>query len=153
MSDRAEHPEPVRLIALRRAARIHWTDNRDEVVAFARELDAAGAFTATTDVVSYFADPHDWTPEHKRWVRLERPNFSRCTRDEWDVILDVVCLSPEARDVLVEHVDCLPADAEQDVIDELLDAGLIESHAVAAESGVNAYEGTAAGYLLAETRR
>lgn len=114
------------------AANACWIQNPDEVVAFARELDASGWFDDTKEAIDYFANPRDLEPEHRRWALLGRPNFKRNER-EWEVILDGVFLSPEAEDLLDcndgDHV--LTADFEEDderdgALGELVEAGLVE---------------------------
>lgn len=103
-----------------------WCDDADEVLWFARELDKAGAFSETSDVVEYFAAPHDWSPEHARWVALDRPDFGRDTRGEWDVVLDTVSVSGEAEELIAFGELKLHRSAERGAVRELLAAGLIE---------------------------
>lgn len=128
-----------------------WTDDADEVLLFARELDDAGAFSDTRDVIRYFESPHDWTPEHTRWVRLDRPGFSRETRNEWDVILDAVSVSCEAEEAL-EADDLHGSHVEPAMRRELLEAGLVQVADVPEHVRGTYYEVSELGRVYVETR-
>ena len=99
-----------------------------EVLAFARELDAAGAFSDTGDVIYYFANPHKYEREHARWVALDRPEYTRETANDWLVITDTLVLSPEAERAMREAArdgKVFVFSDERSTADELQEAGLV----------------------------
>jgi hypothetical protein len=103
-----------------------WTNDNDEVIRFARGLDSAGALEGSGGAIDYFAKPHKWTNEHRRWIELGRPSEHRDHENAWDVILDLVSLSPEAEELLSFHDGLgVPTTRDPDAAQELADAGII----------------------------
>lgn len=119
-----------------------WTTNHTEVCAFARALARAGAFDDFLAVVRYFESPADWTAEHARWVRLDRDAALM------DVVLDTVCLSPEAEEMLRAFDGSPRLDADRRAARaELVEAGLA---GLVDEIAVEHYELTEAGRVALE---
>jgi len=51
------------------------TFHEDEtaVLFFSRILDEIGAFTETSNVIDYFAQPYKWKNEYGRWISVNAP--------------------------------------------------------------------------------
>lgn len=126
-----------------------------DLIPFARGLHAAGHFTDAGDAIEFFASPHDYEPEHARWVALDRPDYSRETAAAWDVILDTLILSPEAEELFERGGVFAAGDRySRAARNELVEAGLIEECEDAAECGARGvYELTAVGKVVAEMAR
>ncbi len=47
---------------------MNWHDDRAEVVAFARDMIAAGVLQGSSGVLEYFEKPQGWTRDWEWWM-------------------------------------------------------------------------------------
>ena len=58
---------------------MNWYRDQEEVVAFARDMIAAGVLQGSTGVLEYFEKPYAWTREWEWWMSHGRTDDP----DEW----------------------------------------------------------------------